>query len=702
MGLADDQHILPRRVATIRATLFGGFQVITPDDNEIIISNRRAQALLAMVCLAPDDFIDRDHLSRLLWPGRFDVQAKASLRQCLLDLGKLLGRLDCDILDVSRSRISSKHGAIQSDLADLEHALSTGDYTKATNLLNIIGTKSLLDQMHFGEGFADWLDGQRRQVEQRLQAAVSKALLELEQRDDLISHANLANAWSLRAAAPDMVAERKLGKTRIAVLPFRSLASPDDNGIFADGVVDELITTLGQLPQMLVAGRTSSFQFRNSDQRATDIAAALNVSHLLEGSVQREGEHIRINASLVDGKTGFESWSYSYDGSLDDIFAARQDVARAITNGLNQALDLQEYVPNARGRGNNREAYGLYLQGRALTIRAIGDGVMENAVNLLEQSLELDPDFAEGWTALAEAEINVTVYTPCTNRLERTEKAAQYARKAIALDPTQGHARIILAFHEWTKNNIVGALDLAFEAYRLEPNNPEVVNRLGSFLLYIGRCKQALPYIEASIDQDPVNGRAYAMLSAVHLNLGNLDKAIAAGKRMSDLGFPSMWLAIAIAASGDHDLAVETYQMTKHLMNTVIFAPVGTSLVTPEAMDAYWLISAKACCSGEEGDRIAYGLVQEMMHATLQDPYDTTIVQTAIWTGNAQMVFKTIGKQITPANFFCLMALWSDFDPINRIRRHPDFMAFAERTGMIAAWEKYGWPDNVPKPESRA
>ncbi len=683
-----------------RAALFGPFQLVAPDGAEILISNRRARALLAMLCLAPDEPIDRDHLSKLLWPGRFEAQARASLRQCLSDLGKLLASADCDLLDISRSRISLKTGTVKTDLSDLHVCLTEGDSLQVTERLTSIGTKPLLDQMNFGEAFDDWLIGHRHQAEQRLQSAVTTALSALEKRDNLAEHARLLNVWSVRSPTGKTISDRKQGKARIAVLPFKSMSDPDDHGFFADGVVDELITSLGQVPQLLVAGRTSSFQFKDSNKAPSEIAGALNVSHLLEGSVHRQGEQVRVAVGLVDAESGFESWAFSYDGSLDDMFAARAEVVQAVTNGLSDALKLKEHDTKPRKLTSNREAYGLYLQGRALTIRAIGDGVLPTAIELLEKALEIDPEFAECWTALAEAEINMTVYTPCLDRLERCEKAAGYAKKALSLSPQQAHARIVLAFYAWSQNNIVGALDLAFEAYRLEPNNPDVLNRVGSFLLYCGRSRDALAYIEASIDQDPVNGRNYAILSGVYLNLGNVDAAIEAGQRMVDLGFPSLWLAAALAVSGDNDAAVETYQLTKKLMNTVIFPPAGSAPLDPDAMDAYWLMAAKGLWSGEDQDRKNYCMVLEMLHATLHDPYDATITLPAIWMGQAQMVFKTLGQQITTANFFSFMSLWTDAEPINQVRLHPDFMDFVERIGMVAAWEKYGWPDLLPKPST--
>jgi TolB-like protein/tetratricopeptide (TPR) repeat protein len=488
------------------------------------------------------------------------------------------------------------------------------------------------------------------------------------------------------------------GKTRIAVLPFRSLSRLGDQGYFADGIADELITRLGSVPQLRVTGRTSVFQFRDSDMDMPQIAEKLRVTHLVEGSVQHQHDDVRIDVRLIDGKTGFEMWSYRYDGKIDDIFASRDEVAHDATIGLSEALDLPEPQPKNRKMSDNKAAYDLYLQGRALTNRTFGNGALAKAVELFQEALELDPDFSECWTVLAEAHVYTVVDTPCLDRHSEARKMASCARRAIELDQMQGHARAMLELYQWTRNDIVGALDLAYEAHRLEPDNPDVTIRLGSFLLYCGLTTEALPLIQRAIDQDPVHGRNYGMLCVAHMNLGNLEASIAAGQRMTDLGYPAMFLAVALATLGDRDLAVQRYHQTRLLLNTVIFPPVGSAPLEPEAMDAYWLIAAKGVCSDRAEDRALYGQLLEMLHATLHDPGDPSIVMPAIWMGNAQLVFKTLGQDITPANMICFMMIWADVDPIRQVWQHPDFLAFADRTGLVAAWEKYGWPDLLPGP----
>ena len=123
--------------------------------------------------------------------------------------------------------------------------------------------------------------------------------------------------------------------------------------------------------------------------------------------------------------------------------------------------------------------------------------------------------------------------------------------------------------------------------------------------------------------------------------------------------------------------------------------------MTQEAADAYWLVAAKGVCSGQEADRQIYFQVLEMMYATLHDKADMAITGPAIFTGNAELVFKTLGQHISPANMLAFLPLWGDVDPIRQIRQHAEFIPFAQSIGMAAAWDKYGWPDLLPPPTNR-
>ncbi len=681
----------------LRAALFGSFRLFGPDGTEIAISGKRSRALLAMLCLTPGTAHDRELLTQLLWPGKFRAHARASLRQTLLGLKKQLTPIHPDFLVVLRERVSVNAAALQSDLSELERALGQQPDSRASELILAIGGKPLLDHLDLGEAFGQWLASQRAQLDQRLHTAVETALEECRQRGDSLGESQLRDAWRLNGSAAALSGADR--RTRIAVLPFQSPAgeTPDQTPI-GPGLFDELITSLGQLPQLLVAGRTSSLSGRTLARRLPKIAQALNVSYLLDGSIRQHDDSLHVHVSLVDGHSGFQLWSQSHQGSIRDAVALQAEVARSATCEIARVLQLETLAPPRRQTTPSQAAMEFYMQGRALTMRAIGDGVLARAIELLEKALAIDPEFAACWTALAEAHAQTAVYTPCLDRVAQSARMAECAGKAIELDPEQGHARAMLGIHRWTENNPVGALDLAHEAYRLEPDHPDVTLRLGSFLLYIGRTREALPYIEAAIDLDPVNGRNFAMLSVARLNLGDIEGAITAGQRMVDLGLPSMWLAVATAAAGQHKLAVEQYRQTRLLMNTVIFPPAGTRPLSGPALDAYWRLAANGVCSGRAVHRKLYCTMLDYLHATLPDRSDTSIVAPAIWMGYSEMVFKTLGAQITPANMYCLMSLWADIEPIRQTRLHPDFLPFAERIGLVAAWDKYGWPDLLTTP----
>ena len=677
----------------LRVSLFGGFALTTSDGAEIAISSRRARALLAMLCLSPGEAMERDHVSRLLWPGRFQEQARASLRQCLSGLDKVLNSIAPGVLDLSHGRIAIDSSRIDSDLARLETALAQGRAAEARGLLVAIGNRPLLDQMALGDVFEEWLVARRRQVERRLQDAIDGALARLGQDDHPAERNLLLDAWR---ACVSTLALRQDRKTRIAILPFRALDVVEGPFFLAEGVVEELTHRLGGASALAVVGRTSVMSVTGSGRTLPEMAGALNASHLIEGTVHRFPDGVRISVCLIDGFSGTEIWSDRYDGTLAEVMGSRSLLGVRFVAGVCAALEVDPPPAPSRTMTTSRDAYALYLQGRELTLRAAGDGVIAKGIELLEQALAIDPEFAECWAALAEAHLYIAAFTPTLNRVERAETMADCARKAIALDPAQAHARTMLGMYEFVHGNPAGALDLAFEAHRLAPNDLNVTMRLGVFLLYLGRARAALPYIEAAVEGDPVHGRNYAALCAVHLCLGDFDKSIAAGRRVADLGFPSPWLAVAYAANSDHERAVRTYYDLRTLLGTTIMRPPGLPPIDDAARDAYFMVAAKGICSGDPAARAGYCTLIDALHRTMADPYDNSIAYPAIFMGHAGLVMKVYGEGTSIANLFGLMALWVDVDPIRRTYRHPDFIAFAERIGFVAAWNKHGWPDLMP------
>ena len=680
-----DAHVV------LRATVFGEFTIETKEAGLVSLNNRRASLILAILCLQPDFTIDRASLATLLWPDRFAPQAKGSLRQCLHDLNQKLAQVGCQGLIITRQSVALDREALVCDLHKLEADLARGATTEASEQIIEIGNRPLLQGSSLNAEFDDWLHRRRQHVDARLRAALSEA----SSKGDRLANERLLEAAHARFPAYRTFAQ-SLRHTSLAVLPFSQSSEFGENFFLADGVVDELSSQLGRISGIALAGRTSIASVAAKGGTLSQIAHDLRVSHLVEGEVRRRADRIEVRIALIEGATGTQLWSDLIVGTVEDFLNSRKLIGANVVAAICGVLGLSTAPAPARRMTSSKEAYALYLQGCSLVQRSIEDGAAAKSVELLEQALEIDPDFAECWAALADAHIHNAVFTPCLDRLERSEKAANAACRAIELDPAQGQALAVQGIHEWTRNNPARALELAFEAYALEPHSADVASRLGSFLLYIGKTRDALPFIKAAIEQDPVYGRNYAFLSAAHLNLGNIDDAIATGERMVDLRMPGIFLAMARASRGDHEQAVEDYYASRMLMNSVILPPAGTEPMADDVRDAYWEVAANGCCSGKAEDRAIYCQMLTGLHATMPDPYDPTIVLPAIWMGHAELVMKVYREQIHPANMFGLMNLWSDTYPIRATREHPDFMAFAEEIGLVEAWERYGWPDVMP------
>ncbi|MEM6858630.1 MAG: tetratricopeptide repeat protein [Pseudomonadota bacterium] len=674
-----------------KAALFGEFRIEAPDGETLALTNRRASLLLAILCLEPEHSMDREALARLLWADRFLPQAKASLRQCLLELkGKLEAR-GIDPLAVSRSAVALKPECLSTDLGALEAALSAGETDQLVDQLLAIGNRPLLQGASLNPAFDEWLAELRDHIDARLRSGLS----------DAIRAAPKGTAERLvEAARARFPSYRTINQIRpevtLAVLPFAQIDSVGGNFFLADAVVDELSTRLAGVDGVALAGRTSVASVAGKSGTLTDMASTLGVSHLIEGEVRRTDQNIEVRIALINGQTGTEVWSDSVGGSIEHFFDGRKVIGANIIAAICSALGLAAKPAPSRKMTRDREAYALYLQGRYMIQRVGGAEVYEKGIQLYQQALQIDPDFAECWTALANAHIMTAALTPSLERLEQSAEAARCAERALTLDANQGHAYSILGIHEWTNFNPARALELAYEAYARDPGDADVCSRLGSCLLYLGKAREALPFVEAAVDRDPVYARNYAMLASAHLCLGNFDAAYACGQRMDDLGLPSIWSALALMAQGHHDKAVDTYYESRFLVGTIIMPPPDMAPMDEAARDAYFGMAARGVCSGNENARAVYCQVIDGLHVTMPDPYDHSIAFAAIWLGHSELAMKVYSERIHPANMFGLASLWIDIDPINRTIRHPDFLNFAERIGMVEAWERFGWPDLMP------
>ncbi|MEO0871021.1 MAG: tetratricopeptide repeat protein [Pseudomonadota bacterium] len=677
--------------ADLRGSLFGVFQVETHEGLTLDPKNRRASLLLAILFLQPDHSIGREALARLLWHDRFPAQAKASLRQCLSDLRKYLDGLEIDALIVTRNEVALVAESLSSDLIDLEKTLSEGSADQAAERLLAIGNLPLLEGITLNPEFDAWLAGRRDHIDTRIKTAIGTAMefADPAARQRLLE-ASKARFPTLKSAGLVQT------QTVLAILPFHEDEGLGNDLFLADGVVDELSSRLSGVEGVALVGRASITAVADGNTTLPQMATKLGASHLIEGRVRRRDDKIEVRVALIDGASGTELWAEQVTGAVTDFFEGRKVIGSNVIASMGKALGLTLTLAPSRRMTADREAYSLYLQGSALGQRIGVEGAIARGIELLKRALDIDPEFAECWTALADAHIMTAAVTPSLSRVAQSTEGAVCAERALALDPGQGHAFSVLGVHEWTQFNPARALEMALEAYARDPGSSNVASRLGSCLLYLGKTQEALPYVEEAVDRDPIYWRNLVMLLSAYLGLGQLEEARQTGQRMVDMGAPGMFLAIAQSALGDREAAIKSHYDCRFYLDTVLMRPPGVAPMDEVARDAYFNLAARGIHSGEETDRAAYCQLLGGLHATMPDPYDHSIAMPAIWMGHTDLVMKIYSERIHPANMFGLMTLWIDIDPINRTIRHPDFMAFAEKIGMVEAWNRFGWPDLIP------
>jgi TolB-like protein len=290
----------------------------------------------------------------------------------------------------------------------------------------------------------------------------------------------------------------------IAVLAFADLSPEGDQEYFSDGISEELLNLLAQLPGLRVAARTSSFQFKGQHEDIAKIADVLNVTHILEGSVRKSGNRLRITAQLIKADDGFHLWSSSYDRELDDIFAVQDEIAAAIIDALKVELALVagEAVQPTVIKGANTDAYDAYLRGRQLIFRR-GRESLEDAISHLERSLRLDNNFAPAHAQLAIATSLLGAYGGMGLE-EVLRNAIPHLDRAQELEPdlAEAHAgRASLALHT---NDLESAIEHARKALALNRSYTDAMNWLYIALKNLGRYEEAEATIKQMLVIDPL------------------------------------------------------------------------------------------------------------------------------------------------------------------------------------------------------
>lgn len=320
----------------------------------------------------------------------------------------------------------------------------------------------------------------------------------------------------------------------IAVLPFVNMSPDPDQAFFADGISEELLNLLARIPELRVISRSSAFSFRGDDINVRDVAEKLDVSHVLEGSVRKSGDRIRVTAQLIEARTDTHLWSQTYERELGDIFGIQDEIAKIVVEELESRL-VDRLRPSRR---TDPEVYALFLKGRNLTHAARADSDdIERAEMMLRRAIEIDPGYAPAWSSLA-----LTIFFQ-TSPIEILSGRGKYPRsegeqlfreafqRALDADPLDGVANAYLGWELFFDENDPGGVRFVEKALSSEPNNVEVVRTSGAFARAIGHWDAAEALGQRAIDLDPMCQICYGNLAAAYFYGGKLSEAEAVARR---------------------------------------------------------------------------------------------------------------------------------------------------------------------------
>src|SRR5436189_4421426 len=367
------------------------------------------------------------------------------------------------------------------------------------------------------------------------------------------------------------VAAHKVDKS-IAVLPFENLSDEKENAYFADGVQDDVLTNLSKIGDLRVISRTSVMQYRGRPTNLREIGKALGVSNVLEGSVRRSGNRVRVNVQLIDANTDEHVWANDYDRDVTDVFAIQSDLAREIANALQAKLSPSEKSQMSRKPTENGEAYLAFVQAHDLSC-AFEDSVkLKQSEQLYQRAIDLDPNFA---LALARySQLESWMLRTHEGTSEHREKARSFAERALQLQPDLPEAHLAVGFSYYYGDNNFDAALREFEiAQRGLPNESEVYLAIGAIQRRQGKWAESTANLEKAVSLNPKDVWPlqnltfnYAMLRNYDVATKTIDRALALDPNaLEPLEVKSR---LAIAEKGDFSVAENAFEAVKSIPMT--------------------------------------------------------------------------------------------------------------------------------------
>lgn len=446
----------------------------------------------------------------------------------------------------------------------------------------------------------------------------------------------------------------------LAVLPLESLSTDPSQGYFADGMTDQLITTLGQINELRVISRTSTMQYKGTRKPLSDITRELGVDAIVEGTVLRSGDQVRITAQLIQTANERHLWAESYQGDLRNILALQNQVADAIAAQVRKKLVRGARVAERPKRTVRPDAYEAFLNGFSQPFTADGT---QKRLQYFERAVELQPDYAEAYAQIGYCYIRLGHMLALPPQ-QAFPKAQAIAAKLLALDPLLPDGHVIAGntkyLYEW---DFVGAEEEMRRAIELNPNYPYAHMSYAAFLASMGRPREAIAEITKWEAIDPLDLLAVTGMAAMLYSDRRFDEAIAESRKVlaQDPNFyeAHLWLGLALEQKGDFPTAIEELKKAVELSN--------------ETMWIGFVAHAKALSGDRAGARRILNDLQQLSRQTYVSPWWFAVIYTGF--GDKQQVFNSLEKAYQGREHDLPASnTWPMFDSVHSDPRYQDLI----------------------------
>jgi len=461
--------------------------------------------------------------------------------------------------------------------------------------------------------------------------------------------------------------ETELDTKRVAVLPLRNMSPDPNDEYFADGMTEELITALSSVTELTVIARTSVMQYKGSSKRIVDIGRELNAGTMIEGSVRKAANKVRITVQLIDARNEGHLWAQNYDKTLEDVFAIQSEVAQKVAESLKVRLLETDRKKIEKGFTRNAEAHTLYLKGVFYWNKRTPEA-LQKAVELYEQAIRLDPTFALGYAGIALA-YGVTAANYSGDPLTYYPKAKEYALKALSLDDDLPEAHAVLAtVIEGYERDLVGAEAEFKRAIELNPSYPSAHQWYSHILQWEKRSSEAWEQLRKALDLNPLSLIVLINMADYHWFMRDYDKAIEYAKKAIELDPAFVF---------NYDALIRGY-VGKSMFNEALQASDAYSKVARPVEGQLWRAYVLASMGkAEECHQLLDNLDAQYKEKSVS-PYGLAIVHFRL--GEADRGFEWLQTAYDSYDrYLFVIAVTPDLDGY---REDPRYFALLERTGL--------------------